>query len=195
MARCRSLPLLAAIAAHGGRASLDEVARATGLEPNDAATSLGVLYRRGLIDRPERGVYVLLDSGQVALDTAAPVKSGPTGPASGIRRCHDTLRERLWDALRMARKGSLPGLLRRACRGGERSPEKNAAKYLRALERVGIVRQLDWREPGTALTSPGRSRWLLVKDLGPRAPIWSPRRVAVYDPNTGECYPVGDSHE
>lgn len=186
----QSLPLLSALCEAYGRATLAEIADATGLSEHRAVKSLGVLVRRELVARPERGVYVLTRDGGDLLAAASPVTGGRRGSRSGVRRCRDSLRARLWSALRKQRKASLATLLRLACRDDENADGTNAAQYLRALGAAGIVRKLEWREPGTALTSPGRARWLLVRDLGPLAPIWSQRTRCVLDPNSGERLPL-----
>lgn len=186
----QSLPLLSALCEAYGRATLAEIADATGLSEHRAVKSLGVLVRRDLVARPERGVYVLTRDGGELLAAASPVTGGPRRSRSGVRRCRDTLRARMWSALRKQRKATLATLLRLACRADENADGTNAAQYMRALAAAGIVRRLEWREPGTALTSPGRPRWLLVRDLGPLAPVWSQRKGYVLDPNNGERLPL-----
>ena len=50
------------------------------------------------------------------------------------------------------------------------------------------------RAAGTAPTSNGFVRWLLLpdRDSGPRAPVASSARRTVFDPHTGETFHLGD---
>jgi hypothetical protein len=95
-----------------------------------------------------------------------------------------TLRERVWRALRLRRKASIPDLVMLVAEGGERDIESNIGKYLSALGRAGYLQKLPLRERGTALTSNGYIRWWLVQDTGPLAPVWRVKADTVYDPNT-----------
>ncbi|MCB1832069.1 MAG: hypothetical protein KDH19_01270 [Geminicoccaceae bacterium] len=93
-----------------------------------------------------------------------------------------TQRERVWAQIRRGRRVDVQGLISvTGC------SEASIVSYLRFLTLCGILRKLDRREPGTAVTSPGFVRWLLIRDLGPVAPIWRPKKQALHDPNSGEA--------
>ena len=198
MAGFNTLPLLAALAERGGSVTLDVLAEVTGLPRRRAADTLRILTRRQLIASPQQHVYELLDAGREALETAEPVRCGPKKCRPlNARRVRDTLRQRLWAALRMAGKATLADLLRRAYREGQTGSTKNALHYLRALEHIGAVRKLEWKQPGNSPNSRGFVRWMLLNDFGPLAPIPSLKKGFVLDPNSGERLPLAQeaSHE
>lgn len=97
------------------------------------------------------------------------------------------LRERAWWLARTTRRFTLDELLLTLADGTEGDAAGNLGKYLRGLERVGVLRRLARRVPGLAPTSNGHVIWRLVRDLGPLAPVWRQRGGgAVWDPNKGE---------
>ena len=87
-------------------------------------------------------------------------------------------------AMRHLRKASLPELLTIV----PGATTANLHHYLCALEKAGYLRKLVIRRPGSAITSNGFQRWVLIRDSGPRAPSFSPRRNQVFDRNTGETF-------
>ncbi len=119
--------------------------------------------------------------------------SGPRGPWA-INGRHKvvtgTIRDRVWRMLRIRRKVSVPeviGLLSDASDSADAYDrmKSNVQKYLRALNRAGYLVPMR-KEPGTALTSNGHNRYMLVRDTGPVAPIMRAREV--FDPNEGRSY-------
>ncbi len=95
----------------------------------------------------------------------------------------DTERQRLWSALRIAKKATLAELAEACSRGPK--PERtiwNARKFMQALSRAGIVVVLPVRTKGYAPTSNGFLRYGLATDLGPLAPV--PGKDSVFDPNS-----------
>jgi hypothetical protein len=82
----------------------------------------------------------------------------------------------VWHALGNRQKATLDELLRVACAGDERDPERNIRRYLRLLERTGYLVKM--RVP-----YPNPSQWLVVKWTGPQAPVARQSGTALYDPN------------
>ena len=112
--------------------------------------------------------------------------SGPRGPQPGKRLYKGTLRERAWHAMRIRRKFTLGEILELSAREDDRAAASNVGKYIRALVKTGFLAALASRERGIAPTSNGAKRYLVVRDAGPKAPRWLPRRGMVYDPNAQE---------
>lgn len=104
------------------------------------------------------------------------------------------LRGRAWWLMRTTARFTLDELLLTLADGSECDAPGNLRKYLRGLERAGVLKRLKRREPGTAPTSPGHVIWRLARDLGPLAPVWREQSgaSAVWDPNAGELLrPLG----
>ena len=167
-----------------------EVGAAKGVEGKRLDMCLLKLRRLGLIAL-ENGRYNLTPAGRAFLDSGKRLTSGPRGPQPGKRLFKGTLRERAWHAMRIRQKFSLGEILEIAARGKERDAESNVGKYLRALRRAGFLTEMRRKkEEGDAPTSNGVKRYLLVRDSGPQAPRWLPRRGLVYDPNTEQEHPL-----
>lgn len=165
------------------------IGRASGVKGRSLENSLLKLRQLGFLAL-EDGRYRLTKEGRAFLEAGKPLTSGPRGPQPGKRYFSGTLRERVWRAIRIKRKFSALEILPLAARGEERDAESNVGKYLRALARSGFLVIMKGRERGPAPTSPGYLRYLLVRDTGPQAPRWLPRRGCVYDPNTEEEHPL-----
>lgn len=179
-----------AAAAHG-RVTVALVAAARKVDRRNAQRCLDVLRRRGLVERIETGVYRVTEAGRVAAAKGARVRSGPCGPHTGRRRPRDdSFAARLWTALCNVQKATVPDLLVIAARPDDRDPAGMARRYLKALERGRYVVALPSRERGTAPTSPGFKKWLLVKETGPEAPILNVTKGTLRDPNTREVFDV-----
>lgn len=106
---------------------------------------------------------------------------------TGGRR--DTVRQRLWDAMRVEGNFSRDDLLRLAVEGAAtQGNERSAREFLTALYRAGYLRLLR-QGKGTANGGNGggvQSRYRLHRDTGPIAPRYGKKTRLVYDPNTGE---------
>lgn len=185
------LPVLSADTAYTVR----EIAERTGTDRRDVARRCGQLLYRGLVERAGKGRYRLTEAGAAALAGGGRIRSGPPGPLTAPRKAAtDTLRARLWKALRAVRKATVPELLTIAARGKEREAASNARRYLRRLEAAGYVREIPGRKPGTAMTSNGFKcyRLLMDGDTGPLPPRYSPKERALYDPNLKRFVPLKD---
>lgn len=159
----------------------------TGLTPRQIEQGILKLRKHGLVEKVEPGCHKLTDAGRAAVQSGARLRSGPRGNGQPGKRIHkDSLRIRVWRAIRIRRKFSIPDLVSLVAEGGEKDIESNIRKYLSALTRAGILTELPRREAGTALTSNGYKRWWLTdgKDSGPLAPVWRQGANTVYDPNT-----------
>lgn len=160
----------------------------TGLTLVQVQNCLFRLRRAGFMARSAPGCHTLTRAGRTF--AGKPFTSGPRGPETGRRLRDPGLRQRVWNALRLGRKVSIDDILLLAVAGGERDAAGNVGKYLRALARAGYVRRLPVRETPASPTSNGAIRWQLVSDTGPRAPVASVVRNAVYDPNLEEDIPM-----
>lgn len=98
------------------------------------------------------------------------------------------LRQRAWWVMRRRVGFTLQELLSTLADGSERDATGNLGKYLRALEKAGIVRREAVRQAGSALTSNGHLRYRLVINEGRKAPVWRASSNSVYDPNSGAVY-------
>lgn len=161
------------------------------LTQKDVVRTIGRLISTGHAERAERGCYLLTETGAAALASGEAFKSGPKGKLTGILRRpkRNTMRDRLWAALRIRCKGSIPELMELAGKGdGDAKTPDNAQRYLAALAKAGIVRELSRRQAGTSITSNGFKRWHLVNDLGPDAPVVRRKGNELYDPNGQKAY-------
>ena len=180
--------VLAYLGSRQGLVTLQEIVDGVGVSDASAINILVKLKRRKLIERPRPGHYAILDAGRQAVAEKRRIKSGPKGPHTGPREQSSRgKRDRIWAQIRRARRTTVPDLVQIV--GGSAS---NVQKYLSALTKAGILSRLEHRAPGTAPTSPGYGRWLLVRDLGPATPIWRPHTACIYDPNAGKVIPLGD---
>jgi hypothetical protein len=193
---------LAVLARAGLPLRLEAVAAAARLSPRQASDGVAALVRRGLAERVDGAgrpvsagfrplYYRATDAGRSAAAEGARVTSGPMGSHTGRRAAvQGTFRARLWRALRVLRKATVPDLVRLAGTGEEADAEGNAHKYLAALTRSGHVVVLSGRAKGRAQGSNGFKQFVLAKDTGPLAPSVHPARSEVFDPNTEESLRV-----
>lgn len=189
----KSEALLTAIAAAAPRDCITEaqLIALTGYDAKAVENCCHKLRRIGLLQKTARGCHKLTDAGRAAVKAGTTVRSGPRGPQSGVKIVRkETLRSRAWAAMRIRHKASIDDIALLVAQGDERDLQGNIEKYFRALARAGYLRQLTVRESGTAPTSNGFVRYLLINDTGPLAPVWRPSRGSVYDPNTETEQPI-----
>jgi len=98
------------------------------------------------------------------------------------------LRQRAWWVMRRRCVFTIPELLSILADGTERDAYGSLSKYLRALEKAGIIKREDSRKPGNAQGSNGHLSFRLVINEGRKAPVWRAKTNAVYDPNTSIEY-------
>jgi hypothetical protein len=105
------------------------------------------------------------------------------------------LRPRAWWVMRKRINFTVQELLATLADGTERDAIGNLGKYIRALEKAGIVKREVNRQAGTALTSNGSLRYQLVVNAGRKAPVWRAQNNTVYDPNSDTVYPMEACNE
>lgn len=111
------------------------------------------------------------------------MRAGQTAP----RKVACGLRQQAWWVMRRRVVFTLPELLATVATGAEKDALSNIGRYVRALEKAGILK-IDGRAPPESITSNGCIRYRVAIDNGRKAPVWRQRYGGVYDPNTGDCY-------
>lgn len=171
----------------------ETVMQITGLTARQVEQGILKLRQHGLVEKVSTACHRLTDAGRAANAEGLKIRSGPRGGGQPGKRIHkDTLRIRVWRAMRIRRKFSIPDLVTLVAQGGEKDIESNIRKYISALTRADILTELPRREAGTALTSNGYKRYWLreEKDTGPAAPVWRQAANTVYDVNTETEIPL-----
>lgn len=172
----------------------EQLVALTELTPAQITGFVSKLSGHGLLTVTSKGCYKVTDAGKEVLEAGGRFRSGPKGKESGACRIlENTLRVRIWRAMRIRRKFSVPELISLIVDGTEQGDISNSVqKYLGALAKAGYLIEMPRREPGTAIGSTGYKRWWLqeVKDTGPQAPVFKARIKTVYDPNTRESIDV-----
>lgn len=161
---------------------IDLIQHTTGISRKQIALSCTILVNRELIERVKPGCYKVLAAGVVLIKSGGEVKSGPQGE-TGVKCRTGTLRERAWKAIRIRKKFCLNDVIVLVAKGKEKDILSNVGKYVRALERAGYLTRLAKRNPGVMTTSNGFLRYFLVRNTGPKAPVWQQNKDCVYDPN------------
>jgi hypothetical protein len=100
------------------------------------------------------------------------------------------MRQRAWWVIRRCISFTVDELLSTLADGTERDAAGNIGKYVRALEKAGIVKRAEKRQAGNALTSTGMVRYQLVINSGRLAPIWRTNNCEVYDRNSKVVYSI-----
>lgn len=179
--------ILRVLAALGVAATAQTIADATGMTIEQVWDACDTLVKNKLAIRKERGVYLITDAGSAALADGKEVKPGPKGP-TGPKVRRGTLRERLWRAIRKERKGTIGNFLSLVLQDGEDEDKatENAQKYICILCQAGYMQRLPGKQQGTALCSNGFTRYILVVNNGPLAPVVRRVQRQLYDPNTGK---------
>lgn len=167
--------------------TMDQLAAMTTLTRRQIAMAAGKLISRGFLERIEAGCYQLTAGGLAARESGLPLTSGPNGPRTAPQPWRkDTFRARLWRVMRMKKVFTVPMLLELASRG-EHDTAQGCHRYLSVLRRCGYVIRMPGRVPGTAITSNGFAKYMLVKDTGHKWPLV--RKHGVYDQNLREVAP------
>lgn len=160
----------------------------TRLKEKQVENAMRKLHQHKLIILTKPGCYRLTESGKEALATDAELRSGPNGSYQTVRIHKNSLRTRVWRAIRIRKKFSIPEIEPLVASGDEADIVSNIRKYMIALEKAGYLIRMRKREAGGTLTSNGHVRWWLPdeSDTGPLAPVWRPSRNTLFDPNTGK---------
>lgn len=167
------------------------MAEITGLTQKQVEHAALKLRRAGFLEKTGQGCHQITDAGREAIKAGATLRSGPREQIAP-RLNRSSLRIRVWRAIRIRRKFSLPDLEVLVAEGGEKDITSNIGKYIRALAKAGYLVELPKREAGTAITSNGHKRYWLAddKDTGPQAPVWRVKAGTVYDPNNDQEIPL-----
>jgi len=187
-----SQQVLAALGQRIGVFHVHEIQKMTNLSGEQIQGALKTLVRRGFVERRGTGLIKATAEGWAFLSVENEIKPGPTAPRRS-KGGSSNLRDRLWKALRLAQKATIPELLELAARGSEINAALNAKDYLNALVRSGHVIRLTRRAPPVWPATTGASRYCLILDTGPQAPTYNPHRKSVFDPNTGETFDVASA--
>ena len=189
----RAQRIVEVLAAADGCLTLDQIDIETETPRHHLSSAIGNLISRGAVQRERPGCYRLTDQGRADFEAGKVISSGPCGPHSGQRTPRKpNLRKRLWKALRQSSgRVTILDCLVIASAGNEAAAENNAQRYFRELEAAGFIVRSGRREEGTAPTSNGYVRWLLLPDMntGPEAPRKSKGRL--FDPNTDKYHDLG----
>jgi hypothetical protein len=189
--------VLSAIRSSPASSTTRELVEATGFDRRDVVSAVDRLRRRGLVVGISLGRYQRSRDGDRVAAAQVEIKPGPKRPgidAAGKRQPRPlrgdhaagrgTLLERSWAALRQLKKATIPELLELAA--GEESAAANVlGRYLRRLAAHGVVVELKRRVTGVAPTSNGFKQWTLLRDLGPKAPLYRPSTGELVDRNSG----------
>lgn len=181
--------VLTMLPAAPGVITLAKLTKATGLTGEQVKNAVDRLSKRGLVVHVGLARYQRSAAGDKFIAAGAKVKPGPGAGGKRPLRAddaagRDTLRDRAWGALRQLRKATLPELIELAGKGTEADPTANLRRYLWKLVEYEIVHKLKRRAPGLAPTSNGFVQFLLVRDLGPKAPLWRSSTRHLIDRNS-----------
>ncbi|OGS90823.1 MAG: hypothetical protein A2Z95_06035 [Gallionellales bacterium GWA2_60_18] len=159
----------------------------TGLAARQVKQSASTLIGHGLMEKTVRGCLRLTSAGRHAVESGASIH-----PRRALK---DTLRVRVWRAVRLRRKFTVPDIIGLVADDTARGDiTSNVQKYICALAKAGYLIELPKREACISPTSPGFKRWWLqdIRDTGPLAPVLYLEKKRVYDPNTDETHDIGD---
>jgi len=176
--------------------NLADLAIKTGLSHRKVSNGACKLITRSFIIRANKGCYQITLAGKKAVLDGTVLKSGPQKKLTQSkprRPKKETFRDRLWRAMRIhyaaGKKFTIPDLVGLASKGDEKDPAENTRKFIRTLIYGGFIKEMPRRGKGSALTSNGFKRFMMVKDTGRLAPIHRPSKKETYDPNTDEVFP------
>jgi hypothetical protein len=149
------------------------------------AKRLGRLVKAGLVERRRPGCYALTKMGcRVRAAGSMPPALADNPAKCKPRYQQGGLVERLWAALRRMRKATLAQLVEIAARPGERGLA-NASQIVRVWKIYGLVAVLG----ADTARGPKPARYLLLRDLGIKAPRPADRYTRLFDPNAGVYLP------
>ncbi|KAA6405779.1 hypothetical protein [Candidatus Tokpelaia sp.] len=168
-----------------GHLSLDALAEHLPIGRKYIAKAASKLILRGFLSREDKGGFSLTAPGSAFLDKGEMLKSGPKGTIGRPKIYADTQRQRIWRAIRLIRRFTVSDLAILACTGEEATPYDNIQAYIRKLAGSGYLTELPQRQAGQAETSNGFKIYRLIKDTGPRAPVWSKGRLVDLNEGAG----------
>ncbi|MFN3314325.1 MAG: hypothetical protein ACK46Q_12780 [Hyphomonas sp.] len=171
---------------NGTGRTLEELMSDLGLERRQAVNAAQNLRQRQYLTAAPGGVLCLTETGQAALAAGEKISGSRQKTVRAIR---DTFRERAWRSMRIRRRFTVGELVSDAARDDDAQPHDNARRYLARLAAAGFVKELPGRTASHAPGSNGHKRYMLIRNNGPKAPIWRAEANVVHDFNTGEDVP------
>ena len=167
---------------------VSSLAQALGQHRATMAKRLARLVKAGLVERRRPGCYALTKMGcRVRAAGSMPPALGDDPSKSKPSYQQGGLIERLWAALRHMRKATIAQLVEIAARPGERA-RANASKIVRYWKRYGVVAAIG----ADTARGPKPVRYLLLRDLGVKAPRPADRFTRLFDPNAGVYLDVAE---
>lgn len=173
----------------GACMTVDQVSAGLGINRRQVSDAAASLLRRDYLMKMAIGCYQLTEAGLAAARAGEVITSGPVGKTGAIPRYKDTFRQRAWSSMRFNGRFTIGQVVRAAARDGETNARENARKYISQLCRAGYVKELPRRAPGTAISSNGFKRFMLVRNSGRIAPVYRMEYRVMHDFNTGEDVP------
>ncbi|OQW74828.1 MAG: hypothetical protein BVN35_09435 [Proteobacteria bacterium ST_bin11] len=101
------------------------------------------------------------------------------------------LRAKAWWVLRKNKAMTVAEIMLTICDGSEKYAGTNISSWLNKLAKAGVFSRE--ATPLAGREANGRYRYVLVRDLGPKPPVWRRDVKQVFDPNSGEI--LGGSDE
>lgn len=167
-----------------------QICEALDLKTSQVGSATGALIASGYLERVERGCFRLTEAGAKAVASGVRICGGPKGPTKSIRKpVRNTMRQRAWRAMQIHREFTIPDIAMIVSRADPPKVYNSLQSFLRELTAAGYVMRTARKAPGTAITSNGFNRFRLIRDTGPRVPVYSRKRGSFHDFNTGEDWP------
>jgi len=163
-----------------------EVKSQIGLDWRQTTNAARSLLRRGYLHVGGDGRFMLSEAGLIAVQAGEVIRGGPKGQ---VKIIPDSFRQRAWRAMKVRRVFTIGEVVADAACGDEGRPRDNAARYINRLAQAGYVKELPRRSPGTAAGSNGFKQFRLIRNSGPKAPVFRTGPCVMHDPNTREDVP------
>lgn len=161
-----------------GFKSIDDLDQHLPINRNSISKAACKLVRKSLIERGEAGQFLLTEDGRELLVTGKTIKSGPNKPHQHLRiSLKSTFRQRAWNAMRLQRRFTIPGICLIARKADDGNVEHNLHNYVRKLIEAEYVVTLPTREKGASITSNGFKVYRLIKDTGHLAPALTKGKI------------------
>lgn len=169
---------------------ISDLAASLGLTRDQVSNAAALLISRGLVERVDRGCFQLTAAGCEAVGSGVTIESGVTGATRTIRRSlRGSIRQRAWNVMKIQRVFTIQSLTTAVATSADGDVAENLRRYCRELCRAGYLSLSSRREPGTAPSSNGFAVYSLMRSTGALAPVFSQKKQAIHDFNTGEDTP------
>lgn len=179
------LTVMAAEAGADGCVMVDRLATATDRSIHKVGNLLHTLTSNGLATMRSPGCYRVTDEGAAYLAGGSDrrLTTGPKAPHGADRSLPDSLTARVWRALRIKQKATVPELMEAI--DAEPHQYAQVGRYLKALVDAGLVTRLPRKVRGAGMGNTGYVQHLLPRDPGPLAPVFRAKANTLRCPNTG----------